>query len=506
MALVGIDVGGTGVKAVAYSEKGAELKQAYREYSMKNPETGVYVFDPQAIYQAAESVLKEVTFGCGEEVLGIGCSSIGESFICLDEIENVLCDSIMYFDTRGGEDVKEFLAKWPAEVLHKFESWPPSRINSIIKMRVMSRENPGFFSRVKRIRMLPDFILSRLGAGHVCDESIAATVRAHNTLTSQWIPEMFEWAGLDYRLMPKIIPLGAEMGEVPERIAKEIGVKPGAKLVSGGHDHTAASIGVGLTRVGQLMNEIGTVDFAMMLIGDSDLPKLRQPDGSRIGFRRHLGPGTYAINAGGGGLTGGAILRWFRDHFGLLEKAECERIGADFYAEYNKKFPKEPTDLIVLPQFGTGLPGRDHTGAILNMTMSTTNEQIYRAFMECETFAVYTGLKYVNDNIREVEDVIALGGGARSADYMQIRSDVFNAPVKTVNSDQAGTHGDAMLAGVAVGVWKDIEEAIEASVQIKETFEPNQKNHAYYMEMYEKYLRVYEAVNNALFPLHPVGL
>jgi len=500
MALVGIDVGGTGVKAVAYSENGAELKQAYKEYSMKNPSPGVYVFDPGVIYQAAESVLKEVTFGCGEEVLGIGCSTFGESFVCLDEHDNILCDSIMYFDTRGGEDVKDFLSRWPAELLEKFESWPPDRINSIIKMRVMDRENPGFFKKVKRIRMLPDFILSHFGAEHFCDDSIAATVRGHNTITNEWIPEMFEWAGLDYRLMPKIVSLGSVMGEVPADIAGKIGVRPGAKLVSGGHDHTAASIGIGLTQVGQLMNEIGTVDFTMMLIGDSELPKLRRPDGRKINYRRHVNPGTYAINAGGGGLTGGVILKWFRDHFGLLEKAECERTGASFYAEYDKKLPKEPTDLIVLPQFGTGLPGRHHTGAILNMTMNTTNAQIYRAFMENESYAVYTGMKYVNDNILKVNDIIALGGAARCAEYMQIRSDVFNAPIKTVHSDQAGAHGDAMLAGVAVGVWKDLEEAISASVQIKETFEPNQKNHAYYMEMYEKYLRVYKAVNDALHP------
>jgi len=297
----------------------------------------------------------------------------------------------------------------------------------------------------------------------------------------------------------RVSPLGSVMGEVPAGVARGIGVRPGAKLVSGGHDHTAASIGIGQTRVGQLMNEIGTVDFTMMLVGDDELPKLRRPDGTRITYRKHVKPGTYAIGAGGG-LTGGVILRWFRDHFGLLEKAECARTGASFYAEYDKKIPKEPTDLIVLPQFGTGLPGRHHTGAILNMTMNTTNEQIYRAFMENEAYDVYTGIKFVNDNILRVNDVIALGGAARCAEYMQIRSDVFNAPVKTIHSDQAGAHGDAMLAGVAVGVYKDLDEAIGASVRVKETFEPNPKNHAYYMGMYEKYMRAYEAVNDALYP------
>ena len=504
MALVGIDVGGTGVKAVAYGYDGKTLKQAYREYAMKNPRPEVYTFDPNEMYSAAEAVLKEVTFGCGEEVVGIGCSSFGESFICFDENNNILCDSIMYFDTRGKEDIAAFNQKWPLEVLEQYGWGSPGLLHSVIKMSVMNREDPGFFKKVKKIRMLPDFILSHFGAEHVCDDSIAATARAHNVFTNEWIPEMLQWAGVDPAVMPKIVPMGSVMGEVPAHIAKEIGVKPGAKLISGGHDHTAASIGVGMYRVGQMMNEIGTVDAMMMLIGDNELPKLNGlgPNGTKLNFRKHPVPGSYVIGVGRDGpMTGGAILKWFRDHFGLLEKEECAKSGKSFYAEYDRRIPPEPTDLIVLPQFGTGLPARMHAGSILNMTMTTTNDQIYRAFMEGETFAVYTGFKNVSENILKVQDVIALGGAAQSREYMQIRCDVFNVPVKTVLSDQAGTHGDAMLAGVAVGIWKDIEEAIGASVHIKDILEPNPKNHDYYMEMYEKYLKALKSVNDALHPL-----
>ena len=502
MALIGVDAGGTGVKAVAYSHDGKQLKQSYREYSMKNPSPGIYVFDPREIYKAAEDVIKEVAFGCGEEVLGIGCSTFGESFVCLDENNKVMCDSIMYFDTRGGESVKDFSELWPQKELDKYGLWTPGHINSVIKMRVMSSENKDFFSRVRRIRMMPDFILSHFGAEHLCDDSIAATTRCHNIYTNEWIPEMLEWAGVDPSLMPKIIPMGAVMGEVPAGIAAEIGVKPGAKLVSGGHDHTAAAIGVGMYRAGQVMNEIGTVDVSQMLVGDNELKKLENTglSGESTRFWKYAIPGIYFIMAGSGGLTGGATLKWFRDHFGLLEKAETIKKGISFYSEYDKLIPIDPTGLIVLPQFGTGKPARNQTGGILGMTMATTNAEIYKAFMECETFAVYTGLKHAIENIMKADDVIALGGAARSREYMQIRSDIYNLPVKTVISDQAGTHGDAILAGVAVGLWKNISEAIEKTVHIKDIFLPNQKNHDYYMEMYQKYMKLYEAVNDSMFP------
>jgi xylulokinase len=500
MALVGIDVGGTGVKAAAYTHDGRLLSQAYREYTMLNPRPGVYTFSPHAMHEAADAVLREVISGCGEEVLAIGCSSFGESFICYDGDGNILCDSIMYFDARGDEDVRLFNERWSGEALERYGIAPPGRINSIIKMRVMSGEDPGFFAKVKRIRLLPDFILSYYGAEHVCDDSIAATTRCYDRSAINWVSEMLEWVGVAPEAMPSVAPIGSAIGSVPPGIAREIGVKPGARLVSCGHDHTAASLGAGLYRAGQMMNEIGTVDVLMMLIGENDLPKADAANGGAAGLRVHPASGCYMIG-GAGSLTGGAVLKWFRDHLGLHEKHLYSEAGlGSFYDEYGKGIPREPTDIIVLPQFATGAPGRGQAGSIINMTMATTNVQIYRAFMEGETYAAYANFKRIDGDIRRVDSVIALGGGARSPEYMRIRSDIFNVPVRTVASDQAGTHGGAMLAGVAVGVWGSIKEAIQASVRVKDTFEPNPQNHEYYMGMYEKYLRVYEAVNSAMYP------
>ncbi|MCL2057887.1 MAG: FGGY family carbohydrate kinase [Oscillospiraceae bacterium] len=538
MALIGIDVGGTGAKAVAYAYDGTVLKYAYKEYTMKNPEPGAYMFDPRELRETVDSIVREVVIGCGEEVVGIGCTTFGESFVCFDGDDNIMCDSIMYFDTRGEDSIKEFSAIWqPEKTLEAYGFQAPNRISSLVKMHVMNKADPGFFSRVKKIRMLPDFVLSGYGGGHMCDDSIASTTGCYNYNTGEWIPEMLKWAGVDPAIMPKIVPIGSIIGEAGGGgaawagaggagstgstgsgagggaggasgggwVTGGLGAMRGAKLVPCGHDHTAASLGVGMCRAGQMMNEIGTVDIMMMLIGEDDLPKLEamaQSGGRRpMRPRRHVTRGNYVMGAGGGGLTGGAILKWFRDHFGLYEKAECARDGLSFYAEYDKKIPAEPTNLIVLPQFGTGAPGRNQIGGILNMTMATTNEQIYRAFMECQSYAVYTGFKRVNENMRKVDDIIALGGGANSAEYMQIRSDVFNVPIKTTMTEQGGTYGSAMLAGVAAGIWGSIEEAIDATVRINQVFEPNPANHAYYMEMYEKYMKVQSAVNDALYPL-----
>ena len=153
---------------------------------------------------------------------------------------------------------------------------------------------------------------------------------------------------------------------------------------------------------------------------------------------------------------------------------------------------KEPTDLIVLPRFGAlGNTFGDKAG-ILNMTLSTTNEEIYRAFMEGESFEMLGHLRDYLSCGGRVDELTAVGGGARCDTYMQIRADVFNLPVRTVTCDQPGALGDAIMAGIAAGVFRDADEAISSIVGVRRIFEPNEKTHEYYMEQYDKFRRIYE--------------
>ena len=249
--------------------------------------------------------------------------------------------------------------------------------------------------------------------------------------------------------MSRPAPASARSAPLPHA---ELGIDEGAKLVIGGLDHVPSSIGCGVTQKGQMMDAIGTVD-CYFLVTDTIDP--HEYDGDFL-FLPH-----YTENCFGGltaNMAGGVLLKWFREHLGKYEKEMWKRDGLDFYVEYEKQMAKEPTDLIVLPRFAGYSDNMADRAGILNMTLSTTNEELYRAFMEGETYEMYTMLLSYG---QQIDSLTAVGGAAQCDTYMQIRADVFNLPVRTVESSQPGALGDAMAAGVAAGVFESIEQAVK---------------------------------------------
>ena len=487
MALIGLDVGGTGVKAVAFDHSGAILGSAYREYDMIHPASGCYEYDPRAILAAAKGVLRECAAACNEKILGIGVSSFGESTALLDENGEVLCNTLMYLDTRGQNYLDELNANYdPYEFRAQMGTRP--RINhTIVKLRVLEDANPGLLSRVKTVCFMADYVLYSLGGEHVTDYSVASTTGALDMQKQCWNESLWRWAGLSADVLPRLVSPGTCVGTISAAAARELGIDEGAKLVIGGLDHVPSSIGCGVTQKGQMMDAIGTVD-CYFLVTDTIDP--HEYDGDFL-FLPH-----YTENCFGGltaNMAGGVLLKWFREHLGKYEKEMWKRDGLDFYVEYEKQMAKEPTDLIVLPRFAGYSDNMADRAGILNMTLSTTNEELYRAFMEGETYEMYTMLLSYG---QQIDSLTAVGGAAQCDTYMQIRADVFNLPVRTVESSQPGALGDAMAAGVAAGVFESIEQAVKTCVRTRKVFTPDAERHAFYMQQYDKYLRIYEALRS----------
>ena len=482
MALIGLDVGGSGVKAVAFTDDGTILCSAYREYDMIHPAHGVYEYDPNAIWEATKGVLREAAASCTQPIRGIGVSSFGESMVLLDNEDRVLCNTPMYLDTRGEEYLNELKKKMDETEFRAITGSVMKVNHTTIKLHFMRKDYPDVFEKTARVCFIADFVLYRLGGANVTDITVAETTGGFNMQTGQWQKDLFAWSGFDPDLLPDLVAPGTCVGTISKKMSEELGITPGALLVTGGLDHIPSSVGCGVIEKGQMMNAIGTVD-CFCLITDTFDPRVY--DGY-FQFLPH-----YTKDCYGGmiaNMAGGVLLKWFREHFGKQEKALWKAQGLNFYTEYEKRMAKEPTDLIVLPRFSGYFDRFSDRAGILNMTLSTTNEEIYRAFMEGATYEMYTLLKAYN---QPVQSVTVVGGAAQCDTYMQIRSDIFDLPIRTVTCDQPGALGDAIAAGVAAGIYRDTPEGVAQCVHLHHTFEPDPQRHAFYQEQYEKYLKIY---------------
>ena len=196
--------------------------------------------------------------------------------------------------------------------------------------------------------------------------------------------------------------------------------------------------------------------------------------------------------------TGGALIQWCVNTFARAEQDEAKQQGISVNTLLEQQYEKqEPTGLLVLPHFaGAATPYMDtgSRGAILGLTTGTTLPEIYRACMEGVAYEMRLNYDALADSGIRFTKLHATGGGAKSRVWMQMKADILNLPIISLKTADAGTVGSAMLTGVAMGVFRDLAEAAAIMVRQMETYQPDPRRHEQYMQIYERYRKVYSAV------------
>jgi xylulokinase len=281
-------------------------------------------------------------------------------------------------------------------------------------------------------------------------------------------------------------------------VAEAIGLEPGALLVTGGHDQTCAALGAGAIREGIGVLSAGTADVLSTA--------LRAPvvnDAMFAGYYPcyiHAASDlyfTFALNH-----IGGILLRWYRDTLGGEEVRAARAAGFDPYDMMLASIPDGPSPVMVLPHFnGSGNPTCDMSsrGAIVGLTLATTRGHMVKAILECLAFELRGNLDYWAAAGIEVQELRAVGGGAKSPRGLQIRADVMGRPVTTLKVREAACLGAAILAGKAAGLYSTADEGVAGTVRLGDTFEPApdrvreyDARYAVYRELYPSLKRVNE--------------
>ena len=198
MALIGVDVGGTGVKALAFSVTGEILSSAYQEYDMYSDGPGHFEMVPDKLAKATFQVLKEAAAACPERIDGIGVSSFAETFICFDKDGKILSNGIMYLDNRGQHLVPKLLEHISREEIIGYSGAAPRNIQSLLRMMLMQEIWPGVLEKTGTMGHAPVLSLyNRLERTH--DKSILSAGSARfsacsNSAAYLSLSSMKSWA------------------------------------------------------------------------------------------------------------------------------------------------------------------------------------------------------------------------------------------------------------------------------------------------------------------------
>jgi len=499
MSVIGLDVGTTGCKAIVFNEEGDILGQAAREYPVLTPQPNWAEQDAERVWYLAQEALQEAVGkaggGTGPEALALSVQ--GEAVIPVDGDGKPLRPAILGMDARTGEENAWLLKTFGGESLFQKTGMPVHTVNTLPKLLWLQRHEPELWQEADQFLLYEDFFLRRLGGAATISHCLASRTQMYDLEQGVWAEDLLTACDIDVGRLARLAPEeGGVVGRLRKDLAAGLGFEGDVMLVSGGHDQACAALGSGVVEAGLAMDSTGTAEVVEVAMTSPALSEeLREGD---ISVYRHVVPGLFVamtLNH-----SGGLLLRWFRD---TLSEADVERArveGEDPYDVILADAPEGPTGLLVMPHFaGKGTPGFDTTsrGAIAGLTFATTHADIAKGILEGLTFELRANVDLLREAGAPIEELHAVGGGARSSLWLQLKADICHVPLRVPRVTEAACLGAALLAGVGCGVYENVWEAVDATVRFDRRVEPRPSS----SEAYEKVYAVYEELYPALISL-----
>lgn len=491
MSYLGIDIGTTGCKAVAFDERGRQLASAYREYTVLSPGDGWAELDSAQVCENCLAVISEAARACeSDPVRALGVSSQGEAFTPVGAGGEYLANAMVSSDTRAARIASEWSESFGRERLYRVTGHTAHPMFTLFKLIWLRDSRPDVWERAAAFHCFEDLLHRRLGVEPAMSWPLAGRTMLFDIREHRWDPGILDAAGIDPLRLPRTLAAGEVVGEIPAGAARGLGLAEGAIVVAGGHDQPCGALGAGVIEPGTAVYATGTVEcitpaFSAAVMGE----KL---------FRSNLCTYDYTIRGMyttvAFSLTGGNLLKWFRDEIG--HPAVWQSEGVNPYEILIDSMPDEPTGLMSLPYFTpSGTPHFDvgTPGAVVGLRLTTTREELLRALLEGVAFEMRVNLAILADSGIPVNELIAIGGGARSLKWLQLKADVLGKPIRRAAVTEAGCLGAAMLARAA-DTGEDVRDLANKWVRVTDEVRPRSEAADFYDRHFPAYLRLYPAI------------
>ncbi|MCK4400887.1 hypothetical protein KAW08_01120 [bacterium] len=501
MSLLGLDVGTTGCKAVVFDIDGKVLAQAYREYPLIHSQPSWSELDTDRLWKNVTEVLLEVNQKVrSNPVKALSVSCQGEAVTAIDKAGKALCNFSVSFDHRTIAQAEWWRENFGAKKLFCITGMPLHAMYTINKIMWYKENCAQMYAKAVKFLCVEDFINYRLTGRPATDWSLAGRTMAFDVTSKSWSDEVLTVAQVDKGLLPDTYPSGTVVGEVTTDVACKLGFENNVIVATGGHDQPCGALGAGITEPGIAMNATGTSDVICPAFAEPVLSEKMLS--SNYSCYSHVVPGrcvSIAFN-----LTGGLLLRWYRDTFCDGEQARASQTNCSVYEVIIEEASPEVKNLFFLPHFvGSGTPYLDsHSmGALVGLTVDTTKQDVSKAVLDSINYEMKLNIDLMNQAGLGIRKLRAIGGGSKSRRWLQMKADTFGMAVASMKTSEAASLGAAILAGISIGTFKDAHCAVEAMVHIKSTYYPDEKQSRVYQEKYELYKELYPALKQFNFIL-----
>ena len=489
--LLALDVGTTSVKVGLFQPDGRCLAIALQEYTLISNSVDQAELDPNTYWMAASKSIREVITQAKVDpanISGLAVSSQGETTIVVDSEGKSLRNALVWLDNRAvqqAEKLKTALGENVYEttgIPEVIATWPACKVLWI-------KENePQVFAKAARFLLVQDFLVQRLCGHFVTDGSISCTTLYYDIIAHAWWPKALEAIGIDDSQLPDLLPVGAVAGNLTSTAAAELGLMVQTKVILGGMDQAVGAIGAGNIGVGVISETTGAALAIQASISEPMIDKTKQTP-----VYVHSVPYEYLFVPVC--PTAGMTFKWFKDNFGTGETAQAVIEQTSAYEMLNRlaeEVPAGSDGLVMLPHLmGAFSPESNPSarGVFSGFTLHHGKGHFVRAIQEGVAFMLRRNLELIEKSGVEIKEVRTTGGGSRGRLWNQIKADVCNRPFVTLENEDTALVGDAILAGVACGVFPSIVDGVEKMVSLHDRILPGENVNAY-EEAYQRYCKL----------------
>jgi gluconokinase len=469
---LGIDIGTTSAKAVAFSAAGKVLHEESGSYVMLHPRPDWSEQEPEEIWKALHQCVENILQHFNHSPVLIGFSAAMHSLIAVDEQGLPLSNCIIWADNRAAGIASRIWEEQKAESCYQKTGVRVHAMSPFCKLIWMKENDPVLFQKASRFIGIKEYIFFKLFGVYAVDSSIAAATGLMNMKSVRWDAEILELTGMNQDRLSRIVSV-REIFRGPA----DFPPLKNTPFVIGGSDGAMANIGAS-SQKDALVVSIGTSSAVRIIVrGPVTDPQMRS-------FCYHIRDDEYLL--GGASNNGAIVLQWLRENFlmapestpHLLSLASGVKAGSD--------------GLIFLPYIlGERAPlwNAAAKGVLFGLSVNHTRAHAVRAAMEGVIFCVYSIGEAILEK-RNIRMIHVTGGFAQNDLWVQMLSDIFNLPVKVSETIENAAWGAVKLGMEAVQMDPPDEE------KVLKTFSPSPENHLRYQQQFKKFQRLCGQLKN----------
>ncbi len=475
MSILALDAGTTGVTALVVGDEGHITSRGYQEFTQYFPESGWVEHEPDEIWSACLEATKAALTGSKEQIRCIGVTNQRETAVIWDREDlSSPTNAIVWQDRRTSVFKDELDQKNTDDWIRLRTGLNIDPYFTASKFLWWQRNLPDVWAGVEAgkyaLGTIDSYLIARLtgGAAHITDASNASRTQLMALETCQWDDELLQVFGIPKSALPEITPSwGSLATSSPEHF---LGLD--VPITGNAGDQQAALFGQLAFQKGESKATYGTGAFILANTAET-IVESTQGLLTTVAWKAPAGQTTYALE--GSVFVAGAAVQWLRDGLGIIEKS------SDVESLAEKTSGSE--GVVFMPALtGLGAPfwQPDIRGSLFGITRGTTDANIAYATLEAIAFQVKAVLDAMELDMGSSIPALNVDGGAAANDLLlQIQADLIGKDVLRAQNLESTGLGAALLAGLGVGIWKNLEELAELN-PTEASFSPQQDRKASY--------------------------